>query len=110
MQQATLGSVLRYLGRQHSDHEADPSSDGELLHRFVTHGEADAFTVLVERHGPMVLGVCQRVLGDLHLAEDAFQATFIVLARKAACIGSPGSLAPWLYAVAQRIALPPGLK
>lgn len=105
MPKATFGSVLRFLGRQRSAHGADTWSDDELLHRFVAHGETDAFTILVERHGPMVLGVCHRVLGDFHLAEDSFQATFIVLARKAASLGLHGSLGTWLYAVAQRIAL-----
>src|SRR5262245_35242309 len=102
---ATLDSVLRYLGRQRSAPEAGTWTDGKLLQRFVTDGEADVFAVLVERHGPLVLGVCRRVLADFHLAEDAFQATFIVLARKAPCIGLHGSLGPWLYAVAHRIAL-----
>src|SRR5207237_3043609 len=74
-------------------------------HRFFSGHEEDAFTVLVQRHGPMVLGVCQRLLGDLHLAEDSFQATFIVLARRAAAIRSRTSLGTWLYAVAQRIAM-----
>src|SRR5260370_1347886 len=76
------------------------SSDRELLERFLTadHGEAEgAFTVLVERHGPMVLHVCRQVLDDSHEAQDAFQATFLVLLRRASSIRKRDSLASWLY-------------
>src|SRR5262249_28354539 len=66
--------------------------------------EEAAFEALVERHGPMVLRACQRVLHDRHAAEDAFQATFLVLARKAASIGKRELLANWLYGVAYRTA------
>jgi RNA polymerase sigma factor (sigma-70 family) len=82
-------------------------SDGQLLDQFVTRrGEAaeDAFTVLVQRHGPMVLGTCKRILNNAHEAEDAFQATFLVLARKAATIARRETLAAWLYGVALRTA------
>jgi RNA polymerase sigma factor (sigma-70 family) len=83
--------------------------DDELLGRFVT-GRRDeaaeaAFAALVERHGPMVLGVCRRVLSDRHEAEDAFQATFLVLARKAGAIARREQLANWLHGVASRTAL-----
>ncbi len=83
-------------------------SDEELLGRFVARRDdaaEAAFAALVERHGPMVLGVCRRVLGDRHEAEDAFQATFLVLARKATSIARPEQLANWLFGVAHRIAL-----
>jgi RNA polymerase sigma factor (sigma-70 family) len=86
--------------------------DEELLGRFVGAGNLDrdesaeaAFAALVERYGPMVLGVCRRVLGDRHEAEDAFQAVFLVLARKAASIARRQQLANWLYGVACRTAL-----
>src|SRR5215204_6137253 len=71
-------------------------SDGQLLQRLATAGDAAAqaiFTVLVERHGPMVLGVCRQVLGDPDEAQDAFQATFLVLARKAGAIKKADSAA-----------------
>jgi RNA polymerase sigma-70 factor (ECF subfamily) len=79
--------------------------DGQLLDRFVTRREAAAFEALLRRHGPMVLGVCRRVLSDPHDAEDAFQATFLVLVRKAASIAKRQSLSSWLYGVAYRIAV-----
>jgi RNA polymerase sigma factor (sigma-70 family) len=84
--------------------EAD-SGDGELLTRYRNERDQDAFGSLVRRHGPMVLGVCRRVLRDYHAAADAFQATFLVLAKKADAVRPPDRLAPWLYGVAYRTAL-----
>lgn len=84
---------------------APPASDADLLGRFVRQRDETAFTLLVERHWPMVQHVCRRVLGDAHAAEDACQATFLVLARKAAAVGRPAMLAGWLYRVAHRVAL-----
>jgi RNA polymerase sigma factor (sigma-70 family) len=80
-------------------------TDGQLLERFAARRDADgeiAFAALVARHGPMVLGVCRQLLGDPHDAEDAFQATFLALARKAGSLRWPDRLGPWLYGVAQR--------
>jgi RNA polymerase sigma factor (sigma-70 family) len=79
--------------------------DAELLERFVTDHEEAAFEALVQRHGPMVLGVCRHLLLDTNDAEDAFQATFLVLVRKAASIQRRAQLASWLYGVAYRTAL-----
>jgi RNA polymerase sigma factor (sigma-70 family) len=82
-------------------------SDGQLLARFVRCRDElaeAAFTALVQRHGPMVLRVCRQVVGDGHAAEDAFQATFLVLARRAGAIRQPELLESWLYGVAVRTA------
>jgi RNA polymerase sigma factor (sigma-70 family) len=83
---------------------AAEQTDQELLRRFVQHRDETAFALLVERHGPMVLGVCRRILGNTHDAEDAFQATFLVLVRRADSLESPELLGSWLYGVAYRIA------
>jgi RNA polymerase sigma factor (sigma-70 family) len=86
-------------------HRFSAATDAELLERFLTQHEESAFGELVQRHGPIVLGICRRVLRNQHDAEDAFQATFFVLARKGGSIRRPGSLASWLLHVAQRVAL-----
>jgi len=80
-------------------------ADRELLQRFIRHQDEAAFAALVKRHGPMVLRVCLRVLGQAQEAEDAFQATFLILVRKAGAITRPDLLANWLYGVAARTAL-----
>ena len=79
-------------------------SDGQLLGQFVERREGAVFEVIVRRHGPMVWGVCQRVLRDFHDAEDAFQATFLVLARRASAVKPPEKLGYWLYGVAHQTA------
>src|SRR6516225_7549490 len=83
---------------------ADEPADGELLERFARNHDGAAFETLVQRHGAMVLGVCRRVLDHAQDAEDAFQATFLVLVRKAGSIGRPELLGNWLYGVAYRTA------
>ncbi len=79
--------------------------DRELVERFAQARDERAFETLVHRHGPMVFRVCRRVLGRAHEAEDAFQATFLVFARKAGSLRDQGSVSSWLYGVASRIAL-----
>jgi RNA polymerase sigma-70 factor (ECF subfamily) len=79
-------------------------AEGQLLRRFVALGDQRAFEVLVRQHGPMVLRLCLRILSNQQDAEDAFQATFLVLARKAASLRAEGSVAAWLHGVAYRVA------
>src|SRR5437667_12106315 len=80
-------------------------TDGQLLEAFVGGGEEGAFEALLKRHGPMVLGVCRRVLRHEADAEDAFQATFLVFVRKASGLRPSDPLGHWLYGVAYRTAL-----
>ncbi len=97
--------ISRSLGQLYSAGTLNGLSESEWIDRFVASRDESAFEAIVERHGPMVLRVCQNVLGDRHEAEDAFQATFLVLARRASSIRNPGLLGPWLHRVARRIAL-----
>src|SRR5437764_332979 len=99
------GVVLRQLRTLMTLEQTSQLDDAQLLARFCSRQEAGAFEALVRRHGGLVLGVCQRVLHNRHDAEDAFQATFLVLARKAGSIGKKASLPGWLYQVAYRLAL-----
>src|SRR5262249_47614526 len=78
--------------------------DAQLLEHFTKTRAEQAFAALVHRHGPLVLGVCQRILHSSHDAEDAFQATFLVLARRAGSIRKQDSLAAWLHGIAFRLA------
>ncbi|WP_435011170.1 sigma-70 family RNA polymerase sigma factor [Tundrisphaera lichenicola] len=95
-----LGRDLNFLFQQ----GAPPSGDRALLERFLATGDESAFEALVARHGPMVRGVCRRLLSSPHDADDAFQATFLVLVRKAGRLHDADRLGPWLYGVASRVA------
>ena len=100
-------SVQRHV-QQDVRERADELSDENLLELFSNGEECEsqeAFRALVERHGPMVLGICRHVLNEHHDAEDAFQATFLVLAQKGASIRNRRVLAGWLHEVAHRIAI-----
>jgi RNA polymerase sigma factor (sigma-70 family) len=101
----TLGAALRQINRLFAEGVVAGLSDTELLERFVTRGDAGAFEALVGRHGPMVLSVCRGTLRDPHDAEDAFQATFLVLVQKGGTIRGRGALAGWLHQVAHRVAI-----
>jgi RNA polymerase sigma factor (sigma-70 family) len=97
--------ILQHVRKILTVKELEQLSDRELLRRFAREREEAAFATLVRRHGPMVLHGCQRVLHNWHDAEDAFQATFLVLARKAAARRWDESVGTWLYLVAYRLAL-----
>src|SRR5262249_9619934 len=104
MANGQLDLVLRHI-RKMVGNGGQEESDQALLARFAEHHEEAVFERLMERHGPMVLGVCRRLLSHEQDAEDVFQATFLVLARKAKSIRRRGSLGSWLYGVAYRLAL-----
>jgi RNA polymerase sigma factor (sigma-70 family) len=104
MQHSGMYDALRHLHTLAAVRAAAALSDGELLGRFIERHDEAAFTALVERHGPIVLGVCRRVLHHVQDAEDACQATFLILVRKAATVRRRGSAASWLYGVALRTA------
>jgi RNA polymerase sigma factor (sigma-70 family) len=102
MSVASLDTVLHHIRRMTAP---QVPTDGQLLRHFVSCRDGAAFAELVRRHGPLVLGVCRRLLADAHDADDAFQATFLVLIRRAAALDGSNSLGPWLYGVARRTAL-----
>src|SRR5262245_32428254 len=99
------GSLLRHVRGVVVARENVGLSDAQLLESFLAQRDEAAFAVLVRRHGSMVLGVCRRILRDVHDAEDAFQATFVVLVRKAASLAGRRVLGDWLHGVACRTAL-----
>jgi RNA polymerase sigma factor (sigma-70 family) len=104
MTPGSLSAVLRHLHGLAGADRAQDLTDGDLLEQFHSRREEAAFAVLVRRHGPMVWGVCRRLLHDAHLAEDAFQATFLVLLRRSRAIRKSESLGSWLHGVAYRVA------
>lgn len=98
-------SVVRQHDGSQTDRRLDLTPDAQLLGAFIADRDSDAFETLVARHGPRVLRVCRQVLGRSHDAEDAFQATFLLLARKAGSIRNGGSVGAWLQGAAHRIAV-----
>src|SRR4051794_35584407 len=103
MAAGALSGVLAFL-RGRAARGEGPAGDADLLARFARQGDEAAFADLVARHGPMVLGVCRRILRHEADAEDAFQATFLVLARRAERLSQPERLANFLFGVALRTA------
>ena len=101
----SLPAILESVQRRLRPSLSGVVTDAQLLERFLRERDEAAFELLMWRHGPMVFGACRRVLHHTQDAEDAFQATFLTLARKAASIGKRESLSGWLYMVAYRIAL-----
>src|SRR5262249_53586378 len=110
MATASATSVLRYLKDVVQAAGLHNATDAELIERIARSGDESAFAMIVRRHGPMVFQVCRRRLHHWQDAEDAFQATFLVLARKAAAIRQPHLLANWLYGVALRTAAKAGAR
>src|SRR5436190_16696217 len=100
-----MSEVLQLLRKAALLRDDAGRSDGQLLEDYLRRRDEAALAALVRRHGPMVWGVCRRVLRNYHDAEDAFQAAFLVLVRKAASIASRELLANWLYGVAHQTAL-----
>jgi RNA polymerase sigma factor (sigma-70 family) len=105
MATTALGTVLHNLRRSLLRQDEADLTDGDLLEIFITRRDEAAFEALMRRHGPMVLGVCRRLLRNEADAEDAFQATFLVLVRKAASIRPRGMVGNWLHGVAHSTAL-----
>jgi RNA polymerase sigma factor (sigma-70 family) len=105
MVKRSLNGLLQNVRKMAAVQTYRALSDGKLLDCFVAGRDEAAFTVLIERHGPMVLGVCRRALANCHDAEDACQAVFFVLARKASSVRRQASLASWLHGVAGRVCL-----
>lgn len=104
MSRQPLRVVVHHLRQMVNASAVRELSDRQLLERFANHQDEGAFTLLVQRHGALVQSICRRVLRNDHDAEDAFQATFLVLARKAASVRWHDSVRSWLYQVAVRIA------
>jgi RNA polymerase sigma factor (sigma-70 family) len=104
MRNIATAMLLRQLLGLGAGRDPAGASDAELIHGFVTRADEGAFEILLQRHGPMVLHVCRRALPNLQDAEDAFQATFLVLARKAGSLRRPEAVGNWLYGVAYRVA------
>jgi RNA polymerase sigma factor (sigma-70 family) len=101
---AQWGTVVRDLRQRAAGLTENQPTDDELLRAFLARGDSVAFEAILQRHGPLVLRICRRVLGGLHDAEDAFQATFLFLAQQAGSVRKSKSLASWLHGVARRMA------
>src|SRR3954451_14830783 len=105
MTKAASSPILQMIRRVLEGGRMRQLSDQALLGEFTERGDEAAFQALLSRHGPMILSVCRNVLGSEADAEDAFQATCVILVRKAAAIRKKASVASWLHGVAYRTAL-----
>ena len=105
MAPASLGTIVTHLRRMADARQVVGLTDTQLLERFDSKADDASFTALLHRHAALVYGVCKRVLGNSHDAEDAFQAVFLILLRKAGSIRTGESLGCWLYEIAYRTAL-----
>lgn len=105
MSSRAVWSLFARVNRRPTASVENAPSDGELIARYVRNSDAAAFELIVWRHGGLVLGTCRRILRDHHASEDAFQATFLILAKKAGSVRPQAPLAGWLHAVARRVCL-----
>jgi RNA polymerase sigma factor (sigma-70 family) len=105
MSNTVAGAVLRHLRKLAGVTDLCQHADRQLVRRFAVHHEQDAFAALMQRHGPMVWRVCRQVLRHTQDAEDAFQATFLVLARQVGSLRKPDSVGSWLHGIAYRVSL-----
>jgi len=105
MADGELGAVVRHIRKLVAFQTSQEMTDRQLLFEFMANGDGMAFAALVRRHGPLVFAVCRRVLSHQQDAEDAFQATFLVLAQRATSILKTEARASWLHGVAYRIAM-----
>ncbi len=105
MATSQISGVIQHLRRTVLLRDGAGLTDGQLLDDYISRRDEAALAALVRRHGPLVWGVCRRVLGNYHDAEDAFQATFLVLVRQATSVRPRTMVANWLYGVARQTAL-----
>ena len=105
MGRGQIGPAIDQLRHLFEGRSIAGASEWQLLHRYLDRRDEVAFEAIVSRHGPMVLGVCRRLLADARDVEDAFQATFLILARKGGTLAEADPVAHWLYGVAYRVAL-----
>jgi RNA polymerase sigma factor (sigma-70 family) len=105
MSSVQTNTLLRHVRKIAANHHGGEMPDRELLELFLARHDEKAYTALLRRHGPMVMAVCRSIVGDWHLAEDAFQATFLLLAKKALSIRKREAVGSWLHGVARHVAM-----